>query len=195
MIELRVRGIAIRLSLLFPAAVVLLLTLDKSGIPAWCVAASLLHEGGHFAAMMLFGCKPSAIRMGIFGVRVEQNPAAPVSYGQNIVISLAGPMVNLLCFGAAYAAGGACIPAMVHLVLALFNLLPVEPLDGGQALFCLLAMHMEAERAERLVFLVSFAAVVPLAGVGFTLLLRSGYNFTLLLVSVYLGLLLLFKRK
>lgn len=84
---------------------------------------------------------------------------------------------------------------MVHATMAVMNLLPVEPLDGGQALFCLLAPHMEEPRARRVVLLVSVLTILPLAAAGFYVLLHSGYNFTLLAVSVYLVLLLLLKRK
>ena len=84
---------------------------------------------------------------------------------------------------------------MVHATMAVMNLLPVEPLDGGQALFCLLAPHMEEPKATRAVLVVSVVTILPLAAAGFYVLLHSGYNFTLLAVSVYLVLLLLLKKK
>lgn len=65
----------------------------------------------------------------------------------------------------------------------------------GQALFCLLAPHMEEPKATRAVLVVSVVTILPLAAAGFYVLLHSGYNFTLLAVSVYLVLLLLLKKK
>lgn len=195
MLELYFSGIRIRVSLLFPAAMVVLLTLDQTGVPLWCIAASAMHEAGHFLVLLLLGNKPAQISVGAFGIRVEQDPRSPLGYRSNILVSLAGPMVNLFAFSVVYAAAGMSVPAMIHLTLAVLNLLPIEPLDGGQALFCFLALHWEEVRADRVVFIVSLCTIIPLAVVGFTLLIQSGYNFTLLLVSLYLSLLLLFKRK
>ena len=111
-------------------------------------------------------------------------------------VSLAGPLVNGLSCGILLLLGGGwTTPVMVHATMAVMNLLPVEPLDGGQALFCLLAPHMEEPKATRAVLVVSVVTILPLAAAGFYVLLHSGYNFTLLAVSVYLVLLLLLKKK
>lgn len=151
-----------------------------------------MHEAGHFAAMYVYGCRPSLVSIGLFGVRVEQ--ARPVGYLKSVMVSLAGPAVNLVTFSVLALLTGMTIPAVIHLVIAVLNLLPIESLDGGQALYFLLAMKTGEERAERICFFASVAVLIPLATVGFFLLIRSGYNFTLLAVSLYLGLLLLLKR-
>lgn len=187
-------GTTVRVSVLFFAAAVVWLTLDGSGLAVWCLLASFLHEMGHLTALAACGRQPAAVEAGIFGVRMTQNPGTPLSYGRNILVSLAGPLANLLTAALLAAAGAQPGAIAVQLSIGLFNLLPVEALDGGQALFCLLADHMEATRAERIVLGGSVAAILPLATLGCLLLLYSGYNFTLLAVSLYLGLLLIFKR-
>lgn len=198
MFRLYVRGVEFRLSLLFPALLVVLFTLDRSDFPVWCVAASLMHETGHLVAMVALGSRPAQITVGIFGVCVVQKPDSPLSPMGNIGVALAGPAVNLFSFFVLFAASGFrvwSVPVLVHLVLGLFNLLPIEPLDGGQALFYALSMKMEEKYAERVVLAVSAGVLVPLATGGFFLMLRSGYNITLLAVSIYLGLLLVLKQK
>lgn len=195
MIEITVGGMRIRLSLLFPAALVVLMAMDPSGMSAWCIGASAMHEMGHFAALLAFSARPARICLGVFGIRLEQDPRTPLNYGENIVVSLAGPMVNLITFLVMAGCGGITPPAMVHAVLAFFNLLPVEPLDGGQALFCSLARHMREEKAEKMVMAASVITLLPLAVAGFYTLIDSGYNFSLLAVTLYLCLLLIFKRK
>lgn len=195
MLELRVKGIDFRVSLLFPAALVVVLTLDQTSVPAWCIAASVMHEAGHFLALYALGDRPEAVCVGLFGVRVVRRPADPLNYRGTLLVALAGPLVNLIAFSVLYAAGGMSVPATVHLILGAFNLLPVGPLDGGQALFAAAAQRWDEQGAERLCQIVSVAVLIPLATLGFYLLIRSGYNFTLLAVSLYLGLLLLFKRR
>ena len=195
MLELRIHGVDFRLSLLFPAAIVVLLSLDSSGLPLWCVAASAMHEAGHFLALYALGSRPAVISVGVFGVRVEQAPSSRLGYGGSLLVALAGPLVNLLTFAVLAVAVGMNAPALIHLTMGVFNLLPIGPLDGGQALYFFLAGRMEEERCERLEQIVSVSVLIPLATAGFYVLIRSGYNFTLLAVSFYLGLLLLFKRK
>lgn len=183
-------------SLLFPASVVVLLSLDASGMAGWCIAASAMHEGGHFLMLLLCGGKPAQVSVGLFGIRMEPDPGAPLSYGKNLLVSLAGPAVNLLSCGILWGlAGKWTIPAMVHATLAGMNLLPIEPLDGGQALLCLLAPHMEEGRVRRVLLAMSVCTIFPLAAAGFYILIRSGYNFSLLAVSAYLVLLLFLKKK
>ena len=195
MLKIFISGIEYRLSLLFPAAVVILLTLDQTGIAAWCLAASVMHEFGHFAAMYAFGSRPSSVNIGFFGVAVKRNPGISVNHAESMLIALAGPAVNLVSFIILYSLTGWTVPVIVHLIMALFNLLPVESLDGGQALYYAMAEPLGEEKAERVVFLMSVLLLIPLATAGFFLLLHSRYNFTLLAVSLYLGLLIAFKRK
>lgn len=196
MLKFRLWGTEWACSLLFPATVVVLLTLDTGGMAGWCLAASVMHEAGHFLMLLACGGRPAQVSIGIFGVRVEQDVHAPIGYGKNVWVSLAGPLVNGLSCGILLLLGGGwTTPVMVHATMAVMNLLPVEPLDGGQALFCLLAPHMEEPKATRAVLVVSVVTILPLAAAGFYVLLHSGYNFTLLAVSVYLVLLLLLKKK
>ena len=78
-------------------------------------------------------------------------------------------------------------------LLAGFNILPVEPLDGGQALLSLLSLCLPREQAYRTVQMISFVVLVPIAALGFLVLFQSHWNATLLLAAVYLLFLLLMK--
>ncbi len=195
MLELRIGGVFCRFSLLFPAMVAVAVTLDPSVFSLWCLAASFMHEAGHFIALLAFDCKPQRISIGLFGMRVEQDPAKRLGYRQNALVSLAGPAVNLVTFCILSFFHGNEAAAMVHLVLGVFNLLPIEPLDGGQALYCLMVLRMEEETARKWVLRVSVITLFPIAAAGFFVLAMSGYNITLLAVSLYLSLLLLLKEK
>ncbi|MCI8553817.1 MAG: hypothetical protein HFJ80_02585 [Clostridiales bacterium] len=195
MFKRKIGGILFQISLLFPAAVVVMLTFDTSGTAAWCVAASAMHETGHFLALILLGSRPESVTLGLFGMRVVQRTGNRLSYRQSILVSLAGPAVNLLSFAFLFSAGGWSVPASVHFMLGAMNLMPVEPLDGGQILYQLLALWRNEPFAEHTAFAVSLCTLAPLAAAGFYVLIKSGYNFTLLVLALYLGLLLLFKRK
>lgn len=195
MLELCIRGIPCRFSLLFPAMVAVSVTLDPSTLTVWCLAASLMHETGHFIALLFFDCKPRRISLGLFGMRVEQDPTKRLGYRQDALVSLAGPAVNLVTFCILSFTRGNEAAALVHLTLGVFNLLPIEPLDGGQVLYCVFATHMDEESARKWILRVSVVTLLPIAAAGFFVLVMSGYNFTLLAVSLYLSLLLLCKER
>ena len=70
----------------------------------------------------------------------------------------------------------------------------MEALDGGQALYALLCNKFSQKTSETIVAVVSFFALLPIAIIGFMMLLQSKHNFTLFFISIYLMVLLVLKR-
>ena len=188
MLEWHLHGTVLRISLWFPAAVIAMLSLDTEGITVLCLIASLIHEGGHAAAMLLLGDAPARVTLNAFGMCVERRRGETLGYGSLCAVSLAGPLVNAVC-----AAVLPATAAAVHGVLALFHLLPVLSLDGGEALYYFLCRYTSEERALRTVYILSAAIAVPLTAFGAYLFAYNG-NFTLLVVCFYL-ILRMFLRK
>ncbi len=183
MLEWRVCGVRCRISVWFPASVILMLTLSPDSLTAACLLASLLHEAGHAAAMVLLRDAPSSVTLGVCGMRVERHMGVRLGYPALCAVSLAGPAVNVVC--AAVFLSCSRTAALVHAVLALFHLLPVLSLDGGEALYALLCCRVSETRAERVMLCCSIAVLLPLCTLGFWLLLAEGHNFTLLLLCGY----------
>lgn len=184
MFSIRAGGTLWQVKIPFFIAVAAWLTLDASGTAALCLLASFLHEGGHILVLLLLGRNPKEVTIGACGIRLVPDDR-PLGYGQQTLVLLAGPLVNVCTAALLLACGGMSIAVAAHLLLGLFNLLPIEALDGGQSLRCVLAMRFGDESASRAVRVVSVVVLLPLATVGFFLLLR-GNNFTLFAVSIYL---------
>jgi stage IV sporulation protein FB len=124
----------------------------------------LLHEFGHIFTARAFGVRtPDVILLPIGGVsRLERIPEKP---GQEFLVAIAGPMVNIAIALILMAIGGASLSverlaalqnndvsmvdrlAVVNLFLALFNLIPAFPMDGGRVLRALLATRLGFVRA------------------------------------------------
>jgi Zn-dependent protease/CBS domain-containing protein len=124
----------------------------------------LAHEFGHVFTARAFGVQtPDVTLLPIGGVaRLERIPEEPI---QEFLIAIAGPLVNvaialvlLALFGADLstrhmaAVDNAQVSmvdrlASVNLFLALFNLIPAFPMDGGRILRALLAIKFGFARA------------------------------------------------
>jgi Zn-dependent protease len=105
----------------------------------------LLHELGHSLVAKLQGIRVQSITLFFLGgiASIDQEPKTP---GKAFQVAIAGPLVSLALF-LLFGLAGLLIPstdaplhilfsrvAGINLVLALFNLIPGLPLDGGQVL-------------------------------------------------------------
>jgi Zn-dependent protease/CBS domain-containing protein len=127
----------------------------------------LLHEFGHIFTARAFGVTtPYVTLLPIGGVaQLERIPEEP---WEEFLIAIAGPMVNIvITLLLVYVAGANLQPsaaaavdsthiamvdrlAIVNLFLALFNLIPAFPMDGGRVLRALLASRMGYVRATEI---------------------------------------------
>lgn len=134
------------------------------------LAAAVVHELGHCAAVALTGGKLLGIRLTATGAVLE---TAPISYGKEALCALAGPVAGLLLLPL-----GRFFPWLTFWGLAqsLYNLLPLYPLDGGRALRCGLLMRLPPERALTVsrTVAVLFAAILAVVGLWYTFVLRLG---------------------
>lgn len=104
----------------------------------------LIHELGHSVVAQLYGLRVPRITLFLFG-GVSQIAAEPSSPGQEFWIAVIGPIVSfalaaffweiepLLAYVSPWNAVAACL-ALMNLALAIFNLIPGFPLDGGRIL-------------------------------------------------------------
>jgi Zn-dependent protease/CBS domain-containing protein len=141
----------------------------------------LLHELGHAAVALRQGLRTRSITLFIFG-GVAQLEKDPQDGRAEFWMAAAGPLVSLALAGLFYA--GSILPfvepsvaavakylALINLILALFNLVPAFPMDGGRRLRGALWGPLGKARATRIASGAGtfFAFFLIFAGV-FTLL-------------------------
>lgn len=114
------------------------------------LSAAAAHEAGHLLALYLLGVPVTALRLSAFGAELYA-PRGRLSYGGELAAVLSGPAVNLVC-GLVLAQLGPPFwsAAGAHLILGVFNLLPLRPLDGGRAAEALLYWMSGLAAGERM---------------------------------------------
>lgn len=190
-----IKNCRVTFDFLFLAMVTVMLLGDRSGIAQIAILSAALHESGHLAVMYAYGVEPLQIRFTPFGIDIVKSCCVNRSYQRDTLISLAGSSVNLIAAFLFYLLYHSITHPffIINCTLAGFNLLPIEPLDGGQALYSALCMRVSTDLAAKIVSICSFAVLVPFALFGFSLLFRSPGNYYMLIVCFYLIFLLVFK--
>ena len=120
--------------------------------------AILVHEAGHILAYLLVGIEWPKLSVERLGLRLS--PSRPMMFYEQFFVALAGPLCNLLCCFLLWLLFGFSVPAVLHGLTALFNLLPVFTLDGGQMLEALLGILCPSLWQYRIMRFVSFTVIV-----------------------------------
>ncbi len=157
----------------------------------YCFFAVIIHEPGHLVPMCFLGYIPDKIKISLFEILITDKYKRIRSDKENLIIIFFGPLANFICFIVFYllylvSIKGFSLFAFANLSVGLFNIMPVMSLDGGQIIYILLCKRFSYERSERIVNVLTFIIIFPLAALGFLVLFNSKYNFSLLLVCVYL---------
>lgn len=157
----------------------------------------LIHEVGHSLIARRFGKEAKSITLlPIGGVAVmEEMPEKPA---QEIAMSIIGPFINLVIAGVLYVLvgrwAGVDVPSSfpessrqflaaligVNIVLAIFNLIPAFPMDGGRVLRGILATRMDYVTATSVAVAVGQALAI------FFIFFGIFFNWWLALIGLFL---------
>lgn len=155
--------------------------------------ALLAHEAAHVLAARAMGLRVEALELMPFGGVARLAPG-PLSPRAESAIAAAGPVASLLSAGLT-AMCGYLFPAVrgrletfltFNLTLAVLNLLPALPLDGGRILRAQLQRRLSYGAATRIAAWAGVAAGAALLSLAAACALRGAYNLTLPTMGVFL---------
>lgn len=165
------------------------------------LASIVLHEFGHALTARRFGVPTESIQLWALGgvAKLEREAPTPKAEGW---IAAAGPLTSVAIavasIGAWLALGGRSNQTewitvlawlgVINATLALFNLLPGSPLDGGRIVKAVRwRMHGNRYRAMREAGRAGTFIGWTLAGVGFALVLREQSGFWLMITGAFIA--------
>ncbi|MBR5245804.1 MAG: hypothetical protein IKV25_00350 [Clostridia bacterium] len=185
-------GIRIEITFLFVAFLTFVISLNAPANLLITIASSLLHEIGHLTMMLIIGNKPKIVKFHIVGMNIIRQEKCSVSSKGEILISLGGPLINLIIvfisciYLCIYVNQIVLTVACINLILMTFNILPIKSLDGGAILYFILSNHFNSDVCRRILKATStfFISIIYLWAI--YVFIMSGYNFSLIIIAIFL---------
>lgn len=156
----------------------------------------LIHELGHVAAARSFGWRIREVHLLPFGGVASMEEPGGVPAVQELVVALAGPLQNvwMMAVGSFLTAVGLFSEpwgpyfVQANLLIALFNLLPVLPLDGGKVMQVLVGLWLPYQRTIQVTAGVSLLLSALLIGAAGVHLLseKGGIQLNWLMIGLFL---------
>jgi Zn-dependent protease len=163
---------------------------DTAEFALFVLAAALAHELGHFLACRALKLRLDCFEIEMWGLNLRVEGVLP--YRADFIAALAGPFMSLLFsfFAAAIARHGGFeggyVLAGLSFLFFFMNILPICPLDGGRALYALVASKSGQEKADKVCAVTGCALIFMVLCAGAYIFIRTRVNFTLLLVGAWL---------
>lgn len=151
----------IKINKFFIPYIILLIFMGFNGNLIIAFAMVILHEFTHYFTARYFGFKNGNVEILPFGAVLTVNDFEEASFKEDLIISLSGPIFNLVLAVIFYIVNLYFYNIIVkslfltNAALGIFNLVPVLPLDGGRILRNLMARKIRYKLASLITIIVS----------------------------------------
>ncbi|MFA8439977.1 M50 family metallopeptidase [Pueribacillus sp. YX66] len=159
------------------------------------IAIILIHELGHYTVARFFNWRVRRIVLLPFGGVAEVDEHGNRPFKEELLVVLFGPLQHLWLIGIGFCFVYFSVwsPAFFetflayNLMILIFNLLPIWPLDGGKLLFLLFAYFRPFKKAHLSILAFSFLFLISFALVS-VITFQTHLNVVIILVFLLLSL-------
>ena len=169
-------------------------------IYAWIMLFAFIHELGHMMAGIFLKLKPKSLNLMPFGISItfETYEYKKLIEIKKILIAIAGPLTNLIiCLIASFLHINTETKLLImysNILIALFNLIPLYPLDGGRILKGMIRLKYEKMKSDEIVNKISNILVITLTALSSIVILYLK-NIAILFVVIYLWIITINENK
>lgn len=169
---------------------------------------AFIHELGHLISGLLLGMKPEKIEikpMGFsisFGIKTEDYNNKIKKANQlelkKIIVALAGPITNFIITFVVINIPINILKALniiyANILIFLFNMLPIYPLDGGRICKGILHIYLGKEKANKYINNIAYITISILTVISSIAILYIK-NIAIFLIIIYLWILVVNENK
>lgn len=185
----------IKINIQIFAIIIILIITKQIEIYVWLMLFAFIHEMAHTIVGLILKLKPKTLEIQPFGVGIIFE-SFENSERNKIIIALAGPITNILIaliFIFIKIKVQTTI-VNVNILLAMFNLIPIYPIDGGRILKAILTTKEGKERAETAINKVSNITLIIITLLS-SILILVYKNIGLFIIIIYLWILVMKENK
>ena len=179
-------------------------------IYAMIMLFAFFHEMGHLLCGIIMGLKPKALKIMPMGLSIEFE-VTPEEYNQKIAkanklqmkklwIALAGPFTNVIITVIAFVfrnhINQTIYPELIYsnILIAVFNLLPIYPLDGARILKACIYIFKGRKKAGEITNYISNISVILLTMLS-SIAIYYYENIAILFVITYLWVMVVIENR
>ena len=164
---------------------------------------AIIHELGHLAAGLILKFKPEEIKLTPVGLQIQFKVSDEEYKLNNVksytikkaIIALAGPLTNFIIATIMIAIAQINIDLQYtymfslivysNLLIAMFNLIPIYPMDGGRVVKEILSIILGKTKAYKITYMISKTVLILLTAAASIAILYI-HNIAILMIIAYL---------
>ncbi len=161
---------------------------------------AFIHELGHMVAGLILNLKPKLLSISPFGISItfEACGYEKLIEMKKIFIAIAGPITNvMILLITVFLPTNKQIKEFIlysNILIAMFNLIPLYPLDGGRILKGLIKMKYKGIKSDEIINKISNMIIIILTALSSVGILYLK-NIAILFVLIYLWIIIMNENK